>query len=388
MKAAVTIEKETTVVPLSTGLKRAMLGVVRHPDGSIYVNPQTHACLYKSTDSGETWARVQVSLPATPGGQTQHGLGVTRDGRLWLLHQTSGPSEDLFVSCSADGGGTWKTTPIDFGRFAPTAPEQPYARCYNDYNCFVERPDGALMCSAGMRYDESYYEDPEKSVDGLRRPEVHVGGEVMFRSIDGGKTWDDPTLVHGSATEVGYGIDPKDPDRMLAMTRIQRALLAGEDRAAAIRATGCPPDTPSDAASIYKNGLLLESTDGGRTFHEVPGGLNEYYGHRGTILWTEGNVVVVTHQSAEWRLRPDGGNPVLARISLDGGHTWVDDGGQGTPHMAQSRKFVLVPSHPGHSFTAPTVELAPNSFLTVYWYPGAEGSNGVNAFFWRLETFS
>ena len=32
-----------------------------------------------------------------------------------------------------------------------------------------------------------------------------------------------------------------------------------------------PPDYMPDWA--YKNGLLLESTDGGRSFREVPGGL-------------------------------------------------------------------------------------------------------------------
>jgi len=384
-KAKITIEGEATIVAPETGLGRAMLGIVRHPDGTIYVNPQTQPCLYKSADNGETWAAVPVNLPAPPRKQSQHGLGVTRDGRLWLLHQTSGEGMDLFVSCSADGGRTWKTTPIDFGRFAPTAPEQPYTQCHNDYNSFIERPDEMLMCGAGMRYDQSYYEDPTRLSDGLRRPDVHVGGEVMFRSTDGGKTWGDPTLVGASASEVSYALDPGNPDRIFAMTRIQRALLAGEDRETAIKRTGCPPDTPSNEAAIYKNGLLLESEDGGRTFQEAPGGLTEYYGHRGTILWTERDVVVVTHQGGvAGQSLPDG--RLFARISLDGGKTWVDDTGTGTPSMNQCKKFELVPEPPGHSFTSPTVERAPNEFVTVYCYYGGEEGCGVNALFWKLET--
>ena len=385
MTVNITIGGEVTIIAPGTGLDRAMLGIVRHPDGTIYVNPQTQPCLYKSADDGETWAPVPVNLPDAPGRQNQFSLGVTRDGRLWLMHQSN--MQELFVSCSADGGGTWQTTPIDFGAFAPTAPELPYATATDDYNTFLERPDGKLMAAAGLRYDESYHKDPAKRVDGLMRRDVDVGGQILFRTTDGGKTWGDPTLVGPHVFEVGYALDPTDPDRMLAMTRVQGALLAGEDREAAIRETGCPPDTPSNEGSIYKNGLLLESSDGGRCFHEVPGGLNEYYGHRGTILWTESNVVVVTHQSAEWLLRPDGGNPVLARISLDGGRTWVDGTERGTPYMNQSQKFTLVPRHPGHSFTAPTVELAANSFLTVYLYEGHDG-NGVNAVLWQLEISS
>ena len=52
-----------------------MLGIVRHPDGSIFVNTQTRG-LVRSTDNGRTWEAIEA--------ENAFALGVTRDGRLWL----------------------------------------------------------------------------------------------------------------------------------------------------------------------------------------------------------------------------------------------------------------------------------------------------------------
>ena len=143
----------------------------------------------------------------------------------------------------------------------------------------------------------------------------------MIRSTDGGKTWTDTTMVYPYVTEVDYALDPHNLDRILSITRIQRALLAGEDRKATIKKTGCSPDTPSNEPSVYKNGLLVESTDGGRSFREVPGGLTDFYGHRATILWGSNHVVIVFSNSGKENFKR------IGRISLDSGKTWVD----GTP---------------------------------------------------------
>ena len=78
----VVIDKETTIVPAADNFERAMMSMVRHPDGSIYLNTQTQAVLYRSVDHGATWETVAIRLPATTKKQVQHGLGVSRDGRL------------------------------------------------------------------------------------------------------------------------------------------------------------------------------------------------------------------------------------------------------------------------------------------------------------------
>jgi hypothetical protein len=370
--AKVEIEAEVMVDPVESGLERSMLGMVTHPDGSIYLNTQTQQRLYKSTDQGRSWTRLPVNLPQAPPDQVQHGLFVSRDGRLWLMHQSPG-GKDLFVSVSSDSGSTWKTTSIDFGQFSPGGSEDPYVLCANDYNTFFQEADGTVVLGVGLRYaDHRDYQQEDRSRSGFH--------ETLIRSRDEGASWGDPTEVHQHVAETGYAVDPNDSMRVLAMTRIQRPPFPGEDVAAMSKRSGAPPG----ASAIYKQGILLESSDGGRTFQEVPGSLNEYYGHRGTILWTPGNVVVITHQGGvPGKSAPDG--TLLARISLDGGRTWLDGTESGTSSMADSTRFLLVPRPPGHSYTAPTVELEPDHFLTVYntQHPGWE-SRAVKGVFWRL----
>ena len=362
----VKIDKRVTVVPPGSEVGHAMLQMVRHPDGSIYVN--MHALgLFKSTDEGETW--TQIPLNNNPG-----GLGVSSDGRLWLVHQSD--SAEVFVSNSADGGKTWQTREVDFGSFAPTAPEDPYtiAGVSNCYVNFIERPDGTLMFSLSLRYPDW--------ADFLQEDQTRPGlGDVMIRSTDGGQTWGDPTVVHQHTTETDYAVDPNNPDHVLAITRKQRALLRGEDRATVEQITGCAPGY----GWVYKQGLLLESTNGSRTFSEVPGSLTDYYEHRGTILWTNNNVVVVTHEGGIPGISSSDGR-LLARISMNGGQTWVDGTKTGTPLMNQSRKFVLLPSPPPSIFyTSPTVELSANHFLTMYVKGDIGKVQSVEAVFWHIE---
>ena len=240
------------------------------------------------------------------------------------------------------------------------------------------------MLGVGARYLPWYYRDPNLMRDGLVRPDADVGGLFLIRSTDGERTsWGDPTLMHPFVCETGLAADPFNPDHLLAMTRIQRPLLAGEDRKSTLEKTGCPPDVPSPEPSVYKNGLLLESHDRGRTFREVPGSLTGYYEHRGTILWTGDNLVVVTHQAGN---RSPRYGALFARISLDGGKTWADGTPSGTSRMNRSTRFELVPKPPGHSFTAPTLELSRDRFLTPYLHGSiAAGTATVTGVLWRLE---
>ncbi len=340
--------------------EHTMLHIVRHPDGSIYVNAHMLG-LFRSEGEGETWKRIPLKFPDAPSDQDPGGFGVTRDGRLWVVHQAlRGDEETMFVSNSSDGGKSWKTRQVDFGRFSPGGAGDPYVtaginRCFVN---FVERPDGTLMFSCSMRYAcWQDYTQTDQSRPGVR--------DLMIRSTDGGETWGDPTIVHQHATETHYAVDPADPDHILAASRKQRQLLPGEDRASVEKLGGCTPG----ASYPYKGGLLLESTDGGRSFREVPDSYLGYYSHRATILWTGNNIVVVTHQNKHGGL--------LARISLDGGKTWVDATKNGTRSIRTSKEFVMMGDH---SFTAPTLELSADRFLTVCFSQG-----NVEGLFWRIE---
>jgi len=381
-RVEVKIDKQviSRVVPAGSLVDRAMLGIARHPDGTIFVNTQ-NGPLYKSNDRGQTWTAVTVKLPDAPPRQRLHGFHINPDGRMWLMHQSSAADTDCYVSHSTDKARTWKTTPIDFTTLPPGGPQRPYNRCYNDHSSFIERPDGTMIVKIGARREPSYWLNPENldPATGLVRPDAEIGGCVLLRSSDGGKTWGDATLAHPYMSEVSLAVDPRDPDHILAMTRLQRPLLAGEDREATIKKTGCPADMDPRTPAIYKNGMLLESNDGARSlFREVPGGITGYYEHRGTILWTKNDVIVVNHQDRSGR--------VVVRISLDGGKKWVDGTNAGTTLMNRSTKFILVPNPPGHSFTSPSVELSPNHFLTVFTHGNLSKKIViVSGVFWHLE---
>ena len=363
----VVIDKETTIVPAADNFKRAMMSMIRHPDGSIYLNTQTQAVLYRSVDHGATWETVAVHLPATEKKQVQHGLGVSRDGRLWLMHQSTGHESDLFVSVSDDGGLGWRTTAIDFAQLAPGAFRSPFNLCSNDFNTFFQRPDNSMALGVGMRYDDwKNYQQEDQS-----RPGFH---ETLIRSTDGGKTWGDPTEVHAHVAETQYAVNPGNADHIIAMTRKQRMVLRGETEESLTKDLGYPPpnlDWP------YKGAILLESTDGGRSFHEVPHSYLGYYSHRGTILWTQDNVLLTPHTArgpTDYRL--------VVNISLNGGRNWIDGTPEGTGNFNEAKDFVLVPSPPGFSFMTPTVELTRDHFLTTY-YHGEDRS--VKGLFWHIS---
>ena len=370
-RIGVRVDARTTIVSPESGLKlsRSMLSMVRRPDRSILLCVQTQPVLLRSTDNGKTWTRIAIDLPGSSSDQIFHGLGVSRDGRVWLMHQTKGDGKDLYVSVSKEREGsefTWTTTSIDYPALAPEK-NKPYAFCLNDYNSFFQQDDGAMALGVGLRYENhGDYQQKDQT-----RPGFH---ETLIRSIDGGQTWGDPTKVHQHVAETSYAVDPQDPRHVLAFTRKQRMLLRGEEAETVAREA----DVPSDTVWPYKGAILLESNDGGRSFAEVADSYLGYYSHRGTMLWTKNNVIVAPHTAAG-----PSNYALVVNVSLDGGATWVNGTARGTRGMKRAKDFELVASPPGFSFTTPTVELAPNRFLTVYsqGYPHVT----IKGVFWRIE---
>ena len=383
-RVEVKIDERVSIVPPSDE-GRAMLGMVRHPDGTIFLNTQRQG-LYKSVDEGRTWTPSPVTL-------TKHkidGLGVSSDGKLWLLHQYH--TTELYVSNSADVGLTWTTVPVLFQDMAPGGSQRPYWTAEQDYNSFVEGPDGSMMTAVELRYSNEKtadYQAEDQSAPGMH--------STMIRTTDGGKTWGDPTSVHQYVAETSLAADPNDADHILAFTRIQRGAIRGENVAMAAEATGIPKTSLEKghaATMLYKNGILLESTDGGLSFSEIKGGMIGFYAMRGTIVWAKNNVIVATHQDGFDKGEMTG--QLFARISLDGGITWVSGSKNGSPFFNQSKSFELVPAPPGHSFMAPTVELSPNHFLTAYAHLDPKTRHlearlhklTISGVFWHLEPAS
>ena len=393
-RVTVKIERLVNIVPAGAS-KRAMMAMARHPDGTIYLALQTDPpALYSSADNGETW----TSSPADLGRphQVVQGMGVSAAGRIFLIHQTSGDhppnqkelrlyGQDLFVSYSDDRGKTWTTSETDFTKFGAGTPN---IKFHEDGNrAVIEQPDGTLLFNTTVVSSEEY-KKKHPPTDPVSPPNYMYGGtpedyfgDVVLRSTDGGVTWGEPARVYTdlNAHESTLAIGPNDPNHVLVMTRIQRLGRPEEDGAKMMMETGNP-------MHYYKQGALFESKDGGRMFQLAPGGMTDWYGHRGTVDWTPSNVVVVTHAWGH-----SGNTRRAARISLDGGQTWVDGTRSGTPLMNRSKKFLLAPVA---GFTTPTVELSPGRFMTaVYHYAHIESvpdhlKGVVAGVFWTLEKAS
>ncbi len=399
------IDKHIQILPL--GGLAGMTHLVAAPDGTIYLNtqsPDPDRALLKSVDGGRSWTAVPVRF-ADPGvwlSQTISGFTVTRDGQLWAVHQPGDinhggvdrkvekpwPKEKikpLWVSRSSDGGRSWTSAKMDVGPHVPPGGRKaPYVKAMADYVSLIELSDGTVMFPVNM-----FYQDHDPS----HRP------FVMIRTRDGGETWGDPTFVREievksrkyqiGATETDFAVDPKDPDRILAMSRKQRPLVPGEaeNRGEIYKQALAPDSWPYP----FKGSQLLESTDGGRTFEEVPNAYTGFYGHRGTICWTDRDVVIATYMfdpNLPQGTRATAGPKALhvaAAISLDGGQTWVDGTKTGTPNLDEAKRFVVNSKYGG---SAPTIEVAPNRYLTAYnTYPG--GSEGtIEGFFWHLDDAS
>ena len=381
--------------------------MVSHPDGSIWINTtEPKPGLLKSEDRGRTWSWVPVSFLGLSKQQTIAGMFITRDGAMWLVHSDVpvGLFDEMaddaraFVSRSSDQGKTWETTDIDPAGFAPGYPEDPYTfigivGCHPN---FIERPDGTVMFSASMRYDDwENYGHVDQSRPGPR--------DVMIRTKDNGRTWGDPTVVHQHATETAYAVDPKDPDHIIAATRIQRNALPGEDSDRIKKEiTGVPlfldadhpwvkAGNPPNTTFCYKNGMLIESMDGGRTFREIPDGLYGYGGYRWSMVWTDSNILILVSFAGYEVGEPpphsiSKGDRHVARVSLDGGRTWIDGTSSGTVSPNKAKKFTIVPSlgiKNGYStVVSATMQLGQNSFISTYRYK----SDGIlGAKFWHLE---
>ena len=134
-----------------------------------------------------------------------------------------------------------------------------------------------------------------------------------------------------------------------------------------------PPNYMPDWA--YKNGLLLESTDGGRSFHEVPDGLFGFASYRWSAVWTDENWLILASNAGQDPGQKRNFGDQVVRISLNGGGRWLDGSAEGTSAPNKAKKFVVVPAYRDigkmdhYSSGVPaTVELSRNRFLTLASY--------------------
>ncbi len=194
--------------------------------------PNAERGLYRTTDGGKTWKRVLSN------GDNTGAIDVTFDphnskvvyASLWQAvrqpwnFSSGGPGSGLYRS--TDGGVTWSKLAGNglpsgiLGRIDISVSGANSKRIY----AMIEAKDGGLYRSddggnhwarinddGRLRqrawYFSKIYADPK------RADTVYALNTGMFRSTDGGKTFDLVSARHGD--HHGLWIDPTDPDRMI-----------------------------------------------------------------------------------------------------------------------------------------------------------------------------
>ena len=283
------------------------LVVCRHPDGSLVFASRTSA-IHRSTDEGRTWTRIaEVRRPGNRA--TTFAFGVTARGTLLMGYSTLLRAADRAngvpsvrhtnIARSEDGGRTWTAGPLRPGpmRYGGAG----------DGSRITELSDGTVVMGCGTASN-----DPSRQA-GYR-------GDVMLRSRDDGKTWDDWSVLPPGSTESNFLELPS--GELLCATRYQRP-AASDDYFGSPSPGDAPDGWPFPSRNLcgegrYKNGAVMFSRDRGDN-------------------WTTPELVTRIHMvSADVVLLPDGrvvltydhkdacGGP-RALVSADGGRTWEPD---------------------------------------------------------------
>ncbi len=300
---------DPNVVYAGTG-EAALRGNISHGDG-----------VYKSTDGGATWSNMGLA-------ETRH-IGklavdptdpdvvfVAAFGHAW------GKNEERGVYRTKDGGKTWDKVLYKSDRAGaidvsldPSNPRVVYAAIWQ-----------------AQRYPYS----------------LDSGGEDsgLWRSLDGGDTWEDitrnPGLPTGVLGKIGVAASPAKAGRVWALIESEDgALFRSEDygktwaRASEDSQLRKRPwyymhvyADPQDADTVWVLNLnCWKSTDGGKNFEAIPTPHGDNHG-----LWID------PHDSSRLIESNDGG----ASVSYDGGYSWSSILNQPTAqfyHVAADNQF-------------------------------------------------
>jgi hypothetical protein len=97
---------------------------VEHPDGTLFVSGygELRPTLWKSSDGGATWSRVDVGTEAEGAvGNSDVDLAVAPDGTLYFAAMTydrvANEGRQVAVGVSSDAGATWRWTTLSKVRF-------------------------------------------------------------------------------------------------------------------------------------------------------------------------------------------------------------------------------------------------------------------------------
>lgn len=268
-------------------------------DGTVYVAMSDKIC--KSTDGGRSWQAVEHREPRLGHFNTHCGSApaVLENGALLAVSEQGEAADPLIVLRSEDEGRSWdEASRIEIG-FNQTS--------RSVYKLFHLGGD-AVLCPVQCS-DVTYADD---------RNSVYAAGKarlLVYRSEDGGSTWQEPAQICLWSGEPGLGRMAS--GRILAVVRHQRARLP-EDPEGLEDITGA---TRIDPTRPYKHICLADSDDDGHTwkrFRQLTTEFGQCYGFPAGL--SDGRVAVM--HDTRYGPGPQGGR---AMISLDEGANWENE---------------------------------------------------------------
>lgn len=227
-------------------------------------------------------------------------IGPFRGGRTRAVAGV--PSQPNVFYIAQVNGGVWKTD--DYGRtWAPIFDDQPTG----SVGCIAIAPSDPNIIYVG-------------SGEGLQRPDLSVG-DGIYRSADAGRTWIHLGLRDGQQIPQ-IAVDPRDPNRILVA-------VAGH------------PYGPNEERGIFR------STDGGKTFEKVLYKDENVGGADVTIDPKNPDTAYASLWEARqgpWENAAWNGNGGGIFKSTDGGKTWKQLGG-GLPDVIVQANLAIAPSN-------------------------------------------
>ena len=251
-------------------------------------------------------------------------IGPFRGGRTRAVAGV--PSQPNVFYIAQVNGGVWKTT--DYGRtWTPIFDDQPTG----SVGCIAVAPSNPNIIYVG-------------SGEGLQRPDLSVG-DGIYKSTDAGKTWTHLGLRDGQQIPQ-IAVDPRDPNRILVA-------VAGH------------PYGPNEERGIFR------SVDGGQTFEKVLYKDENIGGADVLIDPTNPDTAYAALWEARqgpWENAAWNGTGGGIFKSTDGGKTWRQLSG-GLPDGIIQANLAIAPSSPNRLFASVAV---PNA---VNFYRSDDGGN-------------
>ena len=178
---------QRTVIPHDDGVNPQSTQVSLSPTGTVYIRQAHIIC--RSADGGRTWKASPFTVPESV--NTGWRWKVLRDGSFLTVGCKHGKDAraPATVWRSIDEAKTWKklaTIPLNL--------ELPGGKPYSER--YVHR--GLEILSNGTLL---------WSVDVRGKPGENAHGLYMYRSLDNGRTWQGPTLIHDWASEGASSAD-------------------------------------------------------------------------------------------------------------------------------------------------------------------------------------